>query len=60
MRTLLPWCLVDRGILGKGTQDCGAHEWYNHDDRVARCYHCETGERPWPPTADKAAPPREG
>ncbi|MFD4656315.1 hypothetical protein ACFWP2_11880 [Kitasatospora sp. NPDC058444] len=47
MRRRLPWWLVDRGFLGKGARDCGAHEWYNQDGRVARCYHCEVGERPW-------------
>ena len=48
MRRRLPWFLVDRGIAGKGAGDCGAHEWYNHDGVVARCYHCEAGARPWP------------
>jgi hypothetical protein len=44
----LPWFLVDRGIAGKGVGDCGEHEWYNHDGVIARCYHCEVGERSWP------------
>jgi hypothetical protein len=47
-RRSLPWFLVDRGLAGKGTGDCGAHEWYDHDGVVAHCYHCEAGERSWP------------
>jgi hypothetical protein len=43
----LPWFLVNRGIAGKGAGDCGAHEWYNYDGVIARCYHCEAGVRPW-------------
>ncbi|WP_160311571.1 hypothetical protein [Streptacidiphilus melanogenes] len=51
MRRHLPWFLVDRGFLGKGPRDCGAHEWFNHDGRVARCYHCTAGERVLPARA---------
>jgi hypothetical protein len=51
LRRGLPWFLVDRGIAGKGTDGCGAHEWYNHDGVIARCYHCEVGERSWPVTS---------
>ncbi|MFJ3792288.1 hypothetical protein [Kitasatospora sp. NPDC090091] len=53
MRSHLPSFLVERGPARKGRRDCGAHEWYNHNGVVARCYHCEVGERPWtaPPGA---------
>ncbi|MFD0276846.1 hypothetical protein ACFVHB_23475 [Kitasatospora sp. NPDC127111] len=47
LRAHLPWFLVDRGVARKGRRDCGDHEWYNHDGLVARCYHCEPGQRPW-------------
>lgn len=47
VRTALPQRLLGRGLFGKGTRDCGAHEWYRHDERVDRCYHCAPGERPW-------------
>ena len=47
LRRRLPWFLVNRGIAGKGAGDCGAHEWYNYDGVIARCYHCEAGARPW-------------
>jgi len=33
------------GLFPKGRHDCGAHEWYNHDDVVDRCYHCLEGVR---------------
>jgi hypothetical protein len=49
LRRNLPWCLVRRGVAGKGATDCGAHEWYKADDRVERCYHCAVGERPYDP-----------
>ncbi|MFJ8041753.1 hypothetical protein ACIRBX_14775 [Kitasatospora sp. NPDC096147] len=45
LRRLLPWRLI--GLAPKGARDCGAHEWYRHDARSARCYHCAVGERPW-------------
>ena len=32
-------------LFAKGRDDCGAHEWYNHDDRVDHCYHCLVGVR---------------
>jgi hypothetical protein len=41
--------LVDRGVAGKGTTDCGDHEWYNADGVVERCYHCTVGHRPYDP-----------
>lgn len=47
LRRRLPWFLVDRGIAAKGAGDCGAHEWYNHDGVIARCYHCKVGQRSW-------------
>jgi len=39
--------LVDLGIAGKGTRDCGAHEWYRATDEIERCYHCSVGHRPY-------------
>ncbi|WP_030057045.1 MULTISPECIES: hypothetical protein [Streptomyces] len=60
VRSHLPWFLAERGLFGKGRRDCGAHEWYNHDGAVARCYHCETGEQPWPLPPGNAAPPTGG
>lgn len=45
MRRVLPWFLVNRGVLGKGRADCGDHEWYNADDMIERCYHCTVGQR---------------
>ena len=48
------------GFPWQGTQDCGAHEWYNQDGRVARCYHCEVGERPWAGVSDDAVPAAGG
>jgi hypothetical protein len=47
-RRHLPWVLIDLGIAAKGSQDCGAHEWYNHDSVIARCYHCTAGVSPYP------------
>jgi hypothetical protein len=41
--------LVDRGVAGKGTTDCGDHEWDNADGVVERCYHCTVGHRPYDP-----------
>jgi len=49
LRRRLPWLLVDRGVAGKGTTDCGDHEWYNADGVVERCYHCTVGHRPYDP-----------
>ncbi|GIG59128.1 hypothetical protein Lfu02_35000 [Longispora fulva] len=51
LRRRLPWVLVDRGWADKGASDCGAHEWYNADGVVERCYHCAPGERPRSPRA---------
>ncbi|MFI6761072.1 hypothetical protein ACIBF5_18240 [Micromonospora sp. NPDC050417] len=50
IRTSLPWFLVNRGLAGKGTADCGDHEWYNADGEVECCYHCAAGRRPYDPT----------
>lgn len=36
-------------LAPKGARDCGAHEFYNDDGRVDRCYHCTVGERPHDP-----------
>ncbi|MFG2825000.1 hypothetical protein ACGFX4_36920 [Kitasatospora sp. NPDC048365] len=47
LRRHLPWFLIEWGLAGKGSQDCGAHEWYNHDGLVAHCYHCAPGQQAW-------------
>ncbi len=47
LRGILPTPL--QLLAPKGAQDCGAHEFYNHDGRVDRCYHCTFGERPHDP-----------
>jgi hypothetical protein len=47
VRHRLPGFLVDVGVAAKGRGDCGAHEFYNADGKVERCYHCEVGERPY-------------
>lgn len=44
IRIHLPHVLSDR--IPKGRYDCGAHDWYNADDVVERCYHCVVGVRP--------------
>ena len=46
LRRLLPSFLVNPGVLGKGTADCGDHEWYNADGAVEHCNHCTVGQRP--------------
>jgi hypothetical protein len=51
LRGRLPWFIVDLGVTAKGRRDCGDHEWYNHDGRVERCYHCRVGERSRKPVA---------
>jgi len=28
------------GLVVPKVRDCGAHEWYNADNIVERCYHC--------------------
>jgi len=45
LRRRLPRFLVDWGVAGKGTIDCGEHEWYNADGVVEHCYHCTVGRR---------------
>ena len=44
LRSHLPWFLINLGIASKG-KDCeqagGSHEWYNMDDNLSACYHCE-------------------
>lgn len=45
IRPHLPWFLINRGVAGKGKQDCGLHEWYRSTDREDLCYHCELGIR---------------
>ena len=38
LRVVLPyWCMA---LFPKGTQDCGAHEWYRSDETRYHCYHC--------------------
>jgi hypothetical protein len=44
LRIHVPGLLARR--IGKGVEDCGAHEWYNADDVTERCYHCAVGSRP--------------
>lgn len=46
LRTHEPGWLYDRWPVPKGSMDCGNHEFYNADDVVERCYHCEVGVRP--------------
>lgn len=41
LRGLLPWALSWR--VNKGRGDCGNHQWYNADDVIAECYHCQVG-----------------
>jgi hypothetical protein len=43
-----PGWLYDRWPVPKGSEDCGNHQFYNVDDAVERCYHCEAGLRPRP------------
>lgn len=43
LRGVLPGRL--NWLVPKGATDCGAHEFYNHDDVTDRCYHCRVGER---------------
>ena len=44
LRSHIPWLLINLGIASKG-RDCeqagGSHEWYNMDDKLSACYHCE-------------------
>lgn len=47
VRSHLPWVLT--WLAPKGSEDCGDHDWYRHDDTTAYCYHCEVGERPLEP-----------
>lgn len=47
LRRRLPWALVELGLARKGRGDGGAHEFYNCDGVVERCYHCEVGVRPY-------------
>lgn len=47
---LKTWCrrnLPDRlsRLFPKGAKDCGRHEFYNSNDLVDRCYHCQVGVR---------------
>jgi hypothetical protein len=46
LRTHLPYALL--WLAPKGRKDCGDHEFYNADDVVEECYHCEVGVRPRP------------
>jgi hypothetical protein len=49
VRRHLPWVLINLGIAAKGKADCGDHSWYNADNVVERCHHCEVGSRPYDP-----------
>lgn len=44
LRGNLPWFLINLGLASKG-KNCelagGDHEWYNIDNKVSGCYHCE-------------------
>ena len=41
LRGRLPYLLSDR--IGKGAQDCGAHEWHLAKGGIYHCYHCKVG-----------------
>lgn len=45
LRLREPGWLYDRWPVPKGSMDCGNHEFYNADDVIERCYHCEVGVR---------------
>ena len=49
MRRKFPSFILDLGIAGKGTRDCGRHDSYNAGEGLERCYHCEVGVRPYDP-----------
>lgn len=37
-------------LVPKGAHDCRAHEWYQDDPGIWRCYHCRVGvtdKLPW-------------
>lgn len=56
LRRRLPFALLR--LSPKGTGDCGNHQWYNADDVVEQCYHCEAERlrRPeWLPRVRRAA-----
>ncbi len=40
-----PGWLYEPWPIPKGSADCGNHEFYNADDAIERCYHCEVGAR---------------
>lgn len=46
LRVHEPGWLYALGPIAKGAADCGNHEFYNADDVIERCYHCEVGVRP--------------
>jgi hypothetical protein len=54
IRGHLPWFLIDRGLAGKGTVDCGDHGWYNSGWLVEHCYQCTAGVRRRVPEAAAA------
>jgi hypothetical protein len=43
LRGRLPWVLINIGFAKKG-KDCeivgGWHRWYNSDNIISKCYHC--------------------
>lgn len=43
LRRVTPHFIADR--IGKGSSDCGSHEWYNQDGVTDHCYHCTVGRR---------------
>jgi hypothetical protein len=48
-RMFTPWWLLNLGLFERPADDCGSHEWFNHDDVTAQCRHCAVGQGPWPP-----------
>ncbi len=55
-----PNWLYARWPIRQGDGDCGNHEFYNVDDVIERCYHCEVGVRPRAIPSNSAAAVPEG
>jgi hypothetical protein len=47
LRPYLPWALLEFGVAAKGSQDCGANDWYRYHAATARCCHCTVGTQPY-------------
>lgn len=43
LRRNLPWRFSQ--MISKSSRKCKVHEWYNYNNEVDHCYHCEPGER---------------